>query len=172
MKHRSAFTLIEILIVIIITAVLTVGLAVSFSGGKALADFKADKAELTSLIQLARNSSLSSVLIDDEYETDHYLLELSSSAASLTAVGYESDGTEHTVELESMTFNTDHNIELDDSLTVYYIPPYGEVCFTYTGGACDYSDGTTSETRILEREDSDQTATFTITIYSGYPEVD
>jgi len=169
MKHRSAFTLIEILIVIIITAVLTVGLAVSFSGGKALADFKADKAELTSLIQLARNSSLSSVLIDDEYETDHYLLELSSSAASLTAYG---EDTANYVELDSMEFNTDYEITLDDSLSVYYIPPYGEVCFTYTGGACDYSDGTTSETRILEREDSDQTATFTITIYSGYPEVD
>lgn len=165
MKHR-AFTLIEIIIVIMVVAILSTGLALSFSNGRGQAAFKDAQYQITNIIQEARALSLSNVLIEDTgVEADYYLLDITASELTLTAYGMgESAAVEH--EIQSVTLSD--GVEIDSGLQVYYIPPYGDLCFTYAG-ICNYT--TTESSFTLIRENSDQTATFTLSIYSGYPEI-
>jgi prepilin-type N-terminal cleavage/methylation domain-containing protein len=170
MKHR-AYTLVEVLVVVMITALITVGLALSLSNGRGHAQFKQYQSDITNIIQQARTLSLANILITVsgvDYETDYYELAFAEDSVTLTAYG---DSGAVSSEIDSVTFEESYGIALDAAQTIYYLPPYGEVCFTYSSG-CDYTTDTdTSKDLVLARENSDQSVTFTVSIYSGYPEV-
>lgn len=175
MKHR-AFTLIEILIVIMIAGVVSVGLALSFTNGKAQADFKQAQSDITNLLQEARALSLANILIEDggdSFETDYYHLDINTTTLTLTAYGADDSGAEVSSEINSVELNFPTEMEIDDTYDIYYIPPYGEVCFSYSGG-CVYTSQPTEQTFRMERNDDGvtQEVDFTLSIYSAYPEVD
>jgi prepilin-type N-terminal cleavage/methylation domain-containing protein len=175
MKHR-AFTLVEIVIVIMIVAIISVALALSFTESKKHAEFKQVKADVTNIIQQARSLSLANILIDgsgsNQFETDYYLLDFQVDSLTLTAYGTDSHDHPIDSEIDSLEFTSSTGIELDAAVDVYYVPPYGEVCFSYASG-CDYdADTDTSKELNLTRDGSDQSASITISIYSGYPEID
>ncbi len=172
---RPAFTLIEILIVISLLGIISLGLALSFQYGRSRAEFKKAEYQLTNIIQRARELSLSNILITDyaqDFETDYYQLQIREDGATLTAYGTSPAGELKPYEIEIINLNSDYGLSIDSALNIYYIPPYGEICFTINSANCDYSDGVTEKSFILSGQDSIQEKTFRLSIYSAYPEVE
>ena len=165
---RRAFTLIEIVIVIGITAVIAVTLVLTFKDTRVKATFDDYESQITNIIQQARTLSLSNILIVDsntgtEEETDYYAL-VFTKPSSITLTAYGADVTTEAV--DSITLEDGYTI--NKTFTVYYHPPYGEVCFN--------TDCDSFTPKIVKLQstaaDTDYSTTFTISAHGGYPEVD
>jgi len=173
MKHR-AFTLVEILIVIMITGIVSVGLAISFSGGRDQAAFKEAQSDITNIIQEARALSLANILIEgraNDFETDYYHLAVATDGITLTAYGVDAHDVVIDTEVNSIEIDSEANLEISEALDIYYVPPYGEICFSYSGGCVFTSQPTEESFSLLRDGGASQEVTFTLSIYSGYPEV-
>lgn len=157
--HPKAFTLLELLIVIVILALLSLLMAFSFNGIRNSVKFDNAKNDLVNIIQKARSLSLSNILINDTTPTDFYLLTLAPSGATVKAYGINSSGVEVNDTLETLTFET--GITLGGTQKVYYFPPYGDVCFS---AACSETDTSKSLTFSSEKE----SVTITIEKSGGY----
>ncbi len=163
MKLRAkAFTLVELLIVIVILAVLCVLLATSYIKLASAARFNNAKTDIVNMIQKARSLALSNILINDDpdYPTEYYVLTLEADEVTIDA--YASDGTHESLE----TLTLDSSFRFSSPIEAYYFPPYGAVCFN--GETC--ADTSTSKTTTLTDTYS-HTATFTIDVNGGYVEV-
>lgn len=173
MKHR-AFTLVEIVVVVLVVGIVTAGLALSLNNGRAQAEFKNAEYQVTNLLQEARSLSLANILIEDEsgdFETDYYHLSVTRPRMILTAYGTNDSGSAVSQEIDTVELSMDHELSFDGVYDIYYVPPYGELCFSYSGG-CVFTGQPTELSFDLTREEVGQTRTFTISIYSGYPEID
>lgn len=167
---QPAFNLIELLITTVIVAVLATVAALSFSGAKNGAVFNDQKTKVVDLLQQARSYSLSNVLVDSSTEktTDYYILEIDENTITLSAIGTSS--TTSTTELTSLELQEGYTFALPSGaskIEIYYIPPYGEICFY----AYDCSDSTEEISFILSGPD-DRKATITLNVFAGYPEVE
>ena len=161
MKSRAkAFTLMELLIVIVILAVLSVLLGTSYIKMASAARFNNAKTDIVNMIQKARSLSLSNILINDTEPTDYYVLTLEVGEVSIEA--YASDGTSETI----TSLPLDSSFSFDTSLSVLYVPPYGDVCFDNI--ACASTDTTRD---LILTDTYGHTATFTIDVNGGYVEV-
>jgi Tfp pilus assembly protein FimT len=164
MKLRAkAFTLMELIIIIVILAVLSVLLGTSYIKLASAARFNNAKTDIVSMIQKARSLSLSNLLINDDpdYPTDYYLLTIGTSSVSIDA--YASDDSTHE-NLKTLTL--DSSFSFSSPIEVYYSPPYGAVCFDDPG--CTSTD--TEQSTILT-DTYGHKATFTIDVNGGYVEV-
>jgi len=161
MKRRPAFTLIELFLVIIITAVLSTALAVSMQKTTLKANFDDQVLNIRRLVEEARGYSLSNYLVNDLAPAEYYLLSVTTTDLSLSAVA--DDGT--TEELDSLTFATGY--AMSEPMTVYYVPPYGEVCFAYP---CD--GVLTEDSMVFSDTNSTYEAMITIDIYGGFAEIE
>jgi len=160
MKLRAkAFTLIELLMVIVLVAVLSVLLVTSFVSLSSNARFNNAKTQIVSMIEKARSLSLSNILINDTEPTDYYKLTLTGGTVTIDAYGSTSN--------ESIaTLSLDTDFSFTSTLDVYYFPPYGDVCFD---ASC--TDPSTTAAVVLSNADSTKTATFTFDVNGGYVNV-
>lgn len=138
-------------------ALISIAMALSFSGAKDRANFNEAEIEMLDLIQKARGSALSSVLVGTD-PVDYYELDFEESGITLTAVS--ETGTSE--EIDGITFEP--GITISTAFEVYYFPPYGDVCFS--SGCSDTVEGKnfTLESNIGE------SVTYRISRYGGYPE--
>lgn len=161
MKLRAkAFTLIELLMVIVLVAVLSVLLVTSFVSLSSNARFNNTKTQIVSMIEKARSLSLSNILINDTEPTDYYKLSLIDGMVTIDAHG-------PTLSESIATLSLDIDFSFTTTLDVYYFPPYGDVCFN----ASDCSDLSTSAEVVLSNADASKTATFIFDVNGGYVNV-
>lgn len=159
---RRAFTLIEMLLVVSMTAIIAVTMSFSIRNVQERATFKEHQQEIVAIFQTARTLALSNLLLDGQV-AEFYVIEVASNYMTLNA-GF-ADGSGQSIEV----LEFDEEFEADtgvDSATFYYFPPAGEVCFVYT---CD--SGSTSKTISLLSTQADYETEITIDIYGGYPEI-
>lgn len=152
LSAKPAFTFVEIVIVMLLVSIFSAGFAISYSNNQKKVTFDSDKEKVLSIIQKARNLSLTNLMIGTE-QADYYQLVVSTSAATLTGVSI--DGTSSVI--ETVTFSS--GIEADSILSVKYIPPYGTVTFVSNAHAVTIHD-----------EDSTNTSTITISEFGGFAE--
>lgn len=163
MKLRAkAFTLIELLMVIVIIAVLSVLLVTSFVSLSSNARFNNAKTQIVSMIEKARSLSLSNILINDTEPTDYYKLTLTGGTVTIDAYG-----TDPTISESIASLSLDTDFSFATTLDIYYFPPYGDVCFN----AADCSDPSTSAEVVLNNADSTKSAAFTFDVNGGYVNV-
>lgn len=160
---KKAFTLIELLIVITIMAILTVGLVFSFGRATLKAKFDDQKLEITSIAEEARGKSLSNILLKSGEEANYYSLVIGELSAILTAHG--DTGTEV---IDGFDFEEGFSAE---AITAYYFPPYGEVCFELDENSVCI-DGDTEKTTVLEDSTGIYSALITLDAYSGYVSIE
>jgi type II secretory pathway pseudopilin PulG len=153
----------EMMIAITIIAILTVTLAYSFSAARDSANFKDQKLQILNIVQEARSLSLSSMLTEGGEVVEHYELAIESDVIRLEARG----GNGGRTEINRVEFENGFEI-LSGDHEIYYIPPYGEVCIDDTPPC----DGNTTEASFILQSPSGQEATFTISKYGGYAEVE
>lgn len=161
MKRRPAFTLIELLLVIMIIAITSAALAVSTRTATLKAKFDDQILNIRRIVEEARGYSLSNTLVNDLTPAEYYLLSITTTGLSLSAVA--EDGT--TEELDSFTYLTGY--AMSEPMEVYYIPPYGEVCFAYP---CD--DVLTEDSVTFSDTGANYEAMITIDIYGGFAEIE
>jgi len=152
------------LIVITIMALLSMAMAFAFSGARDNANFNDQKLAVTNIIQEARGLSLSSILVETASGDEpayYYYLAITEDDITLSAVTEDSD----TTKINSLTL--EEGFEIDQPVDVYYFPPYGDICI----GRFDCSASVTEEVFTLTSEEGRE-ATFTISVYGGYPEVE
>jgi len=160
--RRAAFTFIELIVVITMMAILATILAVSFQNLRLSSRFNDQKVKIVSLIEGARSQALSNILVNGTAPTSYYLLDIESTAITLTAVA--EDATSET--LKTLTLDSDMTLATVP-LEIYYFPPYGDVCFD---SAC--ADTTTiSKDFTLSDSTGAKTATFTLNVNGGYVDV-
>ncbi len=160
MQRLRAFTLIELMIVVMIMAILSVALMVTTQRGILKATFDDQVIEITGLIEKARGYALSNYLVNDTEPAEYYRLRVQTGQMSLIAMGETDSET-----LVTLTYEGDCSMSTNTS--VYYIPPNGDICFN---SSC--SSSTTSKTFTFSSDDYDTYQTqFTITKYGGYPEL-
>lgn len=140
---KPAFTFVEIVIVILLIAIFASGFALSYENSREKVTFDSDQQRVLSIIQKARNLSLTNLEVNDK-QADYYHLAIATSGITLT--GYDIDG--GTSAIDSVTFST--GIISDRSFSVDYAPPYGEVTINSGGPTFIMSDtnGNTSTIRI------------------------
>lgn len=155
-----AFTLIELMLVIIIMAVLSMALLLTVQRGVLKATFDDQVVEITAMIEKARGYALSNYLVNDTEPAQYYRLYIQTSKIRLIANGETDSETLETLSYES-------GFSMDSSTSVYYFPPNGDICFN-TG--CTGS--TTSKTFTFRDTNSTYQTQFTITKYGGYPEIE
>ncbi len=100
--NPRAFTFVETVIVISMTAILSVTLAFSMRSLRERASFRDDQTQLVNLLQKARSLSLSNILVDGN-ETLFYRFHLSSSGATLYTTTDDA-GTPVESVVEALTF--------------------------------------------------------------------
>ncbi len=165
-----AFTLIELAIVILIIAILTVALASSFFRGNLSARFNDQLTQVVQILEEARGYSLGSTLIEDSsspgtYEpAEHYRITIGSNQITLDAVGPTIVTNIKTVTIEPGFVMRD----ITPTDRIFYFAPDGEICFdTYL---CD--SGITRMSFILSDSTNTYTQTIRINQFGGYPELD
>jgi prepilin-type N-terminal cleavage/methylation domain-containing protein len=174
---QPAFTLIEVTIVVVIMAVLTVALALSFTGARTRATFTDQQLQVVNIIQKARGLSLSNSLDSRDNVIDYYRLYVDSLAPTITLssitttdAGLEVEQEVDSVELEEgfqiIILDEDGDPSGDWDFAACYIPPYGEIQF---GFGC--SDRDTEMSFALSNSTIDREVTITISVHGGYPEV-
>lgn len=162
-RTRSAFTLIELTIVVIIMAILSVSLALAYQNIQLKVRFDAHVSRIISIFQEARSSSLSNRMIDGTDPTAYYELSLDTTSITLTA--YANDTSINEV-LDTYTFDSD--ISLSSSVNdIYYFPPTGEVCISTP----DCGSGDSDLRFILSSSDSTRFTQFDLTTVGGYVDV-
>lgn len=163
-KKHAAFTFIELLIVIIIMAVLSISLAVAYQRVQLKVRFDKNVSRITELFQQARTLSLSTLMIEGTDPTYYYVLELDASSVTLSA--YASDPSIYET-LETFTVDSDMSLTSTAS-GIYYLPPSGEVCID--AETCD--TGTTEAALILSDLTGTYSTVFTLTTAGGYVDVE
>ena len=165
LKRQSAFTLYEIIIVIMMIAVVSVGLAISFGGTKTKVEFEAYETEIVNIMQVARGKSLANTLVGEDEETDYYLLDVNTDGMSLTAYGvdYGESGAADPIEISSFTLEDGY--EINREFEVYYFPPYGELCFEV-----DCSGTSSSKQFRIDSPNSEYFTRYLLNLHGGYPE--
>lgn len=162
-RTHAAFTLIEVTIVVIIMAILSVSLALAYQEIQLKVRFDAHVNRITGIFQEARSSSLSNRMIDGTDPTAYYELSLDTTSITLTA--YANDPSVNEI-LDTYAFDSD--ITLSSSANdIYYFPPTGEVCISTPD--CDSGD---PDLRfILGNSDSTRFTQFDLTTVGGYVDV-
>ncbi|MEK7146233.1 MAG: type II secretion system protein [Patescibacteria group bacterium] len=159
-QKNPAFTLIEILIVVILMGILTATVAVSFTRSKDKAVFRDNQTQIINMFQKARSLAISNLLTEGD-EAIYYLVEITEDFIYLWTEG-EAGGSE---ELDRFYFDDD--ITVTPALEVYYFTPYGDVCFDI-----DCTDTDTEKTfTISSTSSTGYTATISISTFSGLPEL-
>ena len=138
-KETAAFTLIELMVVLVMTGILTVGFAINLNGLRDQSRFADIQSEVLSLIQKTRGLSRTSTLVDENF-IEFYYLQSNENGLLLRqwweGIDFASDSLLETLdlrefELENLVFefSTDSETELDYSgpLRICYFPPDGEV---------------------------------------------
>ncbi len=162
--NQRAFTLIEVMIVTIMIAVISVGVSLSFGGIRKSTAFNEHQTRVVEVIQKARGLSLSHRVHNNE-PIDHYKLGLYRYKAILT-----SDGPGGVELIDEFKFDTTvWDIEIDVPIDVYYFPPYGDICFTPN---CDGTDPTSKTINLYSTSDPNYITEITIDVYGGFPEID
>ncbi len=159
---RPAFTFAETMIVISMTAILSVSLAFSMRNLRERAAFRDDQTKLVALLQKARSLALSNILVEGN-TTLFYRFHLESTGATLYAT-VDDAGTPTETALESLTFQD--NVNTPNDVEIFYFPPDGEICFNVD---CTWTEAETSFT--LQTADSKYVTEFTVDIYGGFPDV-
>lgn len=144
-RSHPAFTFVEIVIVILLVSMFSTGFAISYSNTKKKVTFDSDQSQVLSIIQKARNLSLTNLQVNSK-QADYYRLYVMASGVLLS--GYDIDG--DTATIDSFTFST--GITSDTVFSVDYNPPYGEVTINTGGPTFILSDayGNTSTITISE----------------------
>ncbi len=127
LSAKPAFTLVEIVIVIMMIGIFSTGFAISYSNSQKKVTFESDKEKVLSIIQKARNLSLTNLMVNDT-QADYYYLEVTGAnltGTGLTLTGYDIDGVSSLI--DSVTFSS--GIYTNLFLKVKYYPPYGTVTF-------------------------------------------
>ena len=163
-KRHAAFTFIEVIIVVIIMAILSISMAVAFQNVQLKVRFDKNVSRITELFQQARTLSLSTLMIDGTDPTYYYALNLGTS--SVTLIAYAAD-TSVTQTLETFTYDSDMYLN-DLAIGIYYFPPSGEICI---GAASCASGATEAEITFADRSGTYSTQ-FTITTAGGYVDVE
>ena len=162
-RKHAAFTLIELTIVIIIMAILSVAMAVSCQKVQLKVRYDANVDAITELFQRARSMSLSTLMIDGTDPTYYYELYLDSGSITLTAYSTNSSVYET---LDS--FDYDAGMDITSlPIGMYYFPPSGEVCI----GAASCASGATQASITFEDDTGTHSTSFTITTAGGYVDV-
>ncbi len=151
--RSPAFTLIELLIVTLIIALLSGGFMISYTNLREKAVFDDDQSKTISIIQKARDLSLTNLQVND-LETDYYRLEVKTDGITLT--GYDIDG--GTRSIGSVTFST--GITSDTEFYADYSPPYGTITLSTGGQSQDFTIA----------DSNGNTSTVSIGIFGGFPE--
>ena len=99
LSAKPAFTLVEILIVIMMIGIFSTGFAISYSNSQKVT-FESDKERFFHYSK-ARNLSLTNLMVNDK-QADYYYLE--AGTASITLTGYDIDA--GTSEIDSLTFSS------------------------------------------------------------------
>ena len=152
MKTRfahPAFTFVEIVIVMLLIAMFSAGFSISYSNSQKKTTFDSDQNKTLSIIQKARNLSLTNLEVNSK-QADYYRLSIATSGLTLT--GYDIDG--GTSSIDSVTFST--GITSNTSFSVDYAPPYGEVTINSGGPTFIMSDT------------NGNTSTITISAFGGF----
>lgn len=158
--RTRAFSLIELLIVITILAILSTLFVLSYNSIRLQTRFNAQKNEIVRLVEEARSLSLSSIFVNDAEPTNYYLLTLSPSSVSIEAFGDTGSETIDSIPIES-------DMSLDTTLEVFYLPPYGDVCFV--SETCPEPQ---SQSETVTLTSGTLTASFTIDGNGGYVTVE
>ncbi|MFA5792410.1 MAG: type II secretion system protein [Candidatus Gracilibacteria bacterium] len=161
--QKKAFTLIELMIVITIMAILTMALVFSFGRATLKAKFDDQKMQIINITEEARSRSLSNMLLSGGEETNYYALVIGELTVTLTAYGET-----QTEIIDAFNFAEGFSTE---TLTAYYFPPYGEVCFELDSDS-NCLDGATERSTVLEDSTGIYSAVVSIDAYSGYASVE
>lgn len=161
-NENRAFTLIELLLVIVIMAIITVGFALSMQKSTLKSTFDDQVLNIRRIIEKTRDYSLSNYLVNDDLDApaEYFRLSLATNSASVVAVA--ANGDEES--LDSYVFQS--GFAMGSELEVYYFPPYGEVCFS-----SDCSDVLPEASTIFKDADDTYEAEITINTYGGYPDI-
>ena len=134
-SNKPAFTLIEAVVVMLITAMVTVAMASRLVGASQRANFKKHETRLMDIVQQARGLSLTNRLVSlnngRQFRADYYQVEFHTDQVVLKAVFTKPDGQKENDKLDEFTFDDDIRIftETGSIVYVYYYPPDGKVCF-------------------------------------------
>lgn len=161
-RAHSGFTLIELTIVILIIAILSLGLLTQFKGATEKARFKAQAQNVLRIMQNARSMSLTRKLIADS-PVEYYKLDVTEDFVNLAAVA--EDGSPEQLEY----YEFENGYAMDSDFSAYFFSPSGSLCFTDELSSCD-SAGTEESVRF-ETETGALSATFTLNINGSYPEL-
>jgi prepilin-type N-terminal cleavage/methylation domain-containing protein len=150
LHKKKAFTLIEVIVVISMVAVLSVGFALNIDKVRTRGNFHAMQNQIIGVLQSARSLSLSNQLrYSDEYGGDYpvqyYRLMVKENGLGLDAylnVPGADPLPQETLKLidfdtEAEEYEIIDNMAVDRNLLIFYFPPYGEICFNKT---CTSSD--------------------------------
>jgi len=154
-QSPRAFTLIEILIVMMILGILAIGISINFEQSKKKAYFNDAELVVTNLIQRARGLSLTNLLVNGTDIALYYELSAGADYIQLEAVSDSNSELLEYIEFE-------HDIEIDKNFIVYYYPPDGEVAI---------STGDSTIQFTLESPDGYYTI-YRIDNIGGYPEIE
>lgn len=160
LQKKPAFTLIEILIVVILMAILTMTVAVSFDRSHDKAVFRDNQTEIINIFQKARSLAISNLLTEGD-EALYYLVEITEDFIYLWTEG-AAGGSE-----ELARFYYDDDITVEPALEIFYFTPYGDVCFDI---GCTDTD-TEKTFTISSTSNTGYTATISISTFSGLPEL-
>ncbi len=163
-KKHAAFTFIELIIVVIIMAILSISLAVAYQNVQLKVRFDAHVSTITELFQQARTLSLSTLMINGTDPTYYYALSLGTTSVTLKA--YATD-TSVTQTLETFTYDSDMRLT-SSAIAIYYFPPSGEICI----GSASCSSGATEANITFGSRSGTYSTEFTITTAGGYVDVE
>ena len=161
-KHQPAFTLIEILIVTIMLGIISISMAVSFSGSRTKVEFQDLEVKVINMIQEARSLGLANLLVNEESaeQTDYYLLTIEQDQLTLEAIGVEGNS----LPIETLTLSEGYEITFRGSineLEILYSPPYGDIAF---------GNGQSTNFFTLAAKDGSYETEYSISIFGGFPE--
>lgn len=163
LKNHPAFTFIEMMIVVVIMAVLSMSIALAYQKIHLKMRYEANVTALTALFQQARSVSLSTILINGTEPAAYYKLTVQRGYARLDA--YAADETTSKL-IERVDYDSGMNISTA-ALFVYYFPPNGEVCL-------DNSSCTGAASGSVTFEDTGGTyaTQFSVTAAGAYVDVE
>lgn len=165
---KPAFTFIEVLVVTIIIAILSMAVALSFQGTRDKIAFDNTKNEMVSFVQKARSLSLANLLIEDTYPTEYYKLTINEDGMEIVAYGESGTVSESIDTLELTEGHGIYPYSADVGMPIYYFPPFGDICLTDELSDCDTA-GTTREFMLYNAEGTREVE-FVISTTGGYLE--
>ncbi len=159
-QKRPAFTLIELMIVLVIIAIITTALVLSYQQLNLKVRYDTHVNNIVRIFQEARSRSLSTVLIEGTEPTEYYLLALNNYGIELIAY---SENLEQVIEV----YDFDEDIEISDEWEVYYFPPSGDLCF----GSANCAGNTIELSTVLEDDSGSYSTRFRMELNGPHLEV-